>query len=102
MKDLLKYLPNRAERVEFPSLHLVEQSAELGIVGDGLFEVSLRPGRSDREDLTGEVLSAPLVQQPVRLEVGAVRGDLFPELLDALLLQRVGQDDRRTPGPLLP
>src|SRR5918994_779397 len=98
---LFKYLLHRRQRVELAALHLVEQAPQLGIVGDRPLQVRLRTRRGHREHLTGEVLAAPLVQQPVRLEVRAVLGDLVPELLDPLLLERFGEDDRRTPIALL-
>ena len=61
-------------------MHLVEQAAQLRIVRDRLLQVGLRAGGCDRENLAREVLAAPCVEKAVRLEVGAVTGDLLPQL----------------------
>src|SRR5687768_7097208 len=51
---LLHDLPNRGQRVELTALNLVQKASQLGIVGDGLLQVSLRAGARDGEDLRSE------------------------------------------------
>src|SRR5439155_20521134 len=100
VEDLLEDLANRGERVELPRLDLVEQAAELRIVGDGLLEMLLRARRRDREHLAREVLAAARRELALGLEEPAVLGDLLPELVDPLAVHGLGQHDRRLPGAL--
>src|SRR5437764_13637643 len=49
----LQYLPNGRQRIELPSLHVVEQPAELRVAGDRPLEMRLRTTGRDGERLTG-------------------------------------------------
>src|SRR6266536_209220 len=98
-EHLLQYLPHRAERIEPALLHLVEQPPQLGVVGDRVLEVLLRPAGGDGEDLAREVPPTPLVEPARFLEVGAVRRDLLPQLRHVLAARRLGEHDRRPPLP---
>ena len=83
-----------------PRLHLVEQPLKLGVAGDGLLEVRLRPRARDREDLAGELVGAPFRQEPLVLEVRAMLLDRLPQLVDPAAADRLGEDDRRLPVAL--
>src|SRR5439155_1496480 len=98
VEDLLEDLANRGERVELPRLDLVEQAAELRIVGDGLLEMLLRARRRDREHLAREVLAAARLELTLGLEEPAVLGDLLPELVDPLAVHGLGQHAAVAPG----
>src|SRR5215210_3279634 len=100
VEHLLHDLAYGGERVELPSLNLVEEPPKLGIVGHGLLQMNLGPRRGDREDFTCEVPAAPLVEEPVGLEVLPVAGDLLPELHDSLARDGLREDDRRLPVAL--
>src|SRR5437660_4600708 len=97
VKHLVEDLTDGRERVELPALHLVEQAPQLGIVGDRVLEMRLRPGGRDREHLAGEVAAATLVQLTGFLEMRAVRGDRVPQFGDALASRRLCEHDRRPP-----
>ncbi len=71
------------ERVELAPLDAVEQPPQLGIVGDGILEVTPRARRGDREHLGREVAAAARLERARRLEPGAVPLDRGPELGDA-------------------
>src|SRR5215210_4210928 len=101
LEHLLEYLPYRSEGVELAALHLVEQAPELRVVGDRLLQVRLRPRGGDGEDLSGEILAPPGVEEAFCLEVRTMLGDPVPELLDSLALKRLRQHDRRPPLALL-
>src|SRR5256885_3051522 len=88
-------LAHGAERVELARLHLVEQPAQLGIVGDGVLEVLLRARGRDREHLAGEVLAAPRLELAPGFQEGPVLLDLLPQRLDPLAAHRLGEHDRR-------
>src|SRR5262249_16611363 len=59
MEHLLHYLPHGRQRIQLAPLHLVEQAAQLRVVGDGLFEMRLCTAEGDRKPLAGEVLAPP-------------------------------------------
>src|SRR5205085_6847944 len=94
VEHLVNDLSNRGERVELSALDLVQEPAQLGIVGNGALEMSLRTRRSDGEHLTGEMLATPLLEQFFVHEEGAVRLDVLPELRHVLAARRVRQHDR--------
>src|SRR5438552_19102810 len=96
-EDLLEYLPHGAERIELAALHLVEQPAQFGVVGDGVLQVALRARGGDGEHLAREVVTTPLVELSGVDQMQAVLGDLLPELGPALVPRRLCEDDRRTP-----
>src|SRR5436190_5230621 len=98
VEHLLHYLPHRGQRIELTPLHLVQQPTKLRIVGDGLLQMRLRTPRRDREHLAGEILSPPLLEPALPLEVRAMLLDLLPQLLDVLATRRLRQHDRRLPG----
>src|SRR6266516_3883994 len=79
---LLHYLSDGGQRIELAPLHLVEEPPQLRISLDRALQVCLGPARSDGEYLAGEVLAAPLLEAPVRLEMRAVLRDLLPEDID--------------------
>src|SRR5215471_4965539 len=58
-EHLLHDLAHRGQRIELAPLHLVEQPPQLGIVRDGVLEMSLRTRRRDREHLARQVAPAP-------------------------------------------
>src|SRR6187455_790832 len=99
-EHLFDDLPYRGQRVELAVGDLVQQAAQLWILGDGVLEVRLRPRGGNREDLAREVPSPPLLQKALALEVGAVLVDLRPELVDVLTPLGFGEDDRHLPGAL--
>src|SRR5437588_3036839 len=100
LENLLHYLANGAQGIQLAPLHLVQQPSQLRIVLDRPLEVRLRaPGR-DREHLTCQILSTPLVEQAFRIEMRAVSLDLLPQLIDVLPAERLGQHDRRAPRAL--
>src|SRR5579864_2049081 len=101
VEHLLHDLSDGAQRVELPTLYLVQEPPELGIVGDRAFEVPFRARGGDGEDLAGEVARSPLGELSRRLEVRAVRLDLLPELGDVLAARRLGEHDRRPPLAVL-
>src|SRR5581483_10881598 len=80
VEHLVQDLADCAQRIELTPLYLVQQAPKLGIVGDGVLEVLLRPRRCDREHLAGEVARASLGELPRRLQVRAMLFDLRPEL----------------------
>src|SRR4051794_7146310 len=90
-EDPAKDRTHGAQRVDFPTLDLLEQACELWILRDRRLEVAARTGGGDGEDLGGEV-APPAFFEAVG---GAVRLDRGPELADARTGQRVGEDDRR-------
>src|SRR5690242_10049676 len=65
LEHLSHDLANGGERVQLARLHLVEQPAQRLVVGNRALEVRLGARRSDREHLAGEVLPAPLLEQPL-------------------------------------
>src|SRR6476646_10709787 len=91
VEDLAEDRTHSGERVELPLLHLLEQTGELRVAGDGRFEMAPRAGRRDGEDLGGEVAATTL------LEAGcaAVGLDRGPELVDPRAVHRIREDDRR-------
>ena len=91
----LEDLMHGGERIELAPLDAVEQPPQLGVVGDGILQVTARARRRDREHLGREIAAAALVERPVGLEPGPVRFDRGPELVDALAAQRLGEHDRR-------
>src|SRR5436190_22435123 len=101
LENLFHDLSNSGERVQFSLLDLVEEPPELRIVLDGALAMRLGAGRRDREHLAGEILAAPLVEQPFFDQEGSVLLDLVPEIADALAVHGLRQDDRRLPGALL-
>src|SRR5262249_13058419 len=101
VEHLVNDLLNRGERVELSALDLVEQPPQLRIARHGVLQMRLRARRRDRENFAGEVLAAPLLEQPLVDQEGAVRLDVFPQLGHVLTPSGVGQDDRRTPGAVL-
>src|SRR6266496_684256 len=58
-KHLLHDLAYGSQGIELAALHLVEQAAQLRIVGDGVLQVRLRARRGDGEDLAREVAPPP-------------------------------------------
>src|SRR5581483_7875927 len=92
-EHLLQNLANCAQRVELTTLYLVEQAAELGIVGHRMLEMGFCPRRRDREHLAGEVPRAPLGELSRFLEVRAVLRDLRPQLVHVLAARRLGEHD---------
>src|SRR5688500_5506892 len=84
LEYLFHDLPNRRQRVELTALHLCEQPAELGVVGDRVLEMRLRTGARHGEHLAGEVVGSTALEQAVLLEVPAMGFDLLPQLLDPL------------------
>src|SRR3954451_17780005 len=97
VKHLLHYLPHCRQRVQLAPLHLVQQASQLRVAGNGLLQMHLRAAGRHREDLTGQVLPAPLLELTVLLEVRAMLLDLRPQLRDVLTARRLGEDDRRLP-----
>src|SRR5439155_27150445 len=91
VEDPAKDRTHGAQRVEFAPLHLLEQSCELGVVGDGRLEVPARARGGNGEHLRGDVAPAALLE-PARV---AVRLDRLPELGDAGAVERVREDDGR-------
>src|SRR5438046_5230465 len=91
VEHLVEDLTNSRERVEPPRLDVVEQPPQLGVVADGRLEVPARPRRRDLEHLLREVRPPPPLELAVRLEPGAVLGDLLPERLEALPAHGLGQ-----------
>src|SRR5204863_6948846 len=57
VEDLLEDLAHRGQWVERAGLYFVEEPAQLGVVGDRVLEMLLRPRSSDREDIAGEVIA---------------------------------------------
>src|SRR5262245_26155322 len=100
VEHLLHYLPHRGQRIELASLHLVQEPPQLGIAGHRLLEMRLRTTRCDGENLAREVLTPPLLELTLLLEVLPVRLDLGPQLGDVLAARRLGHHDRRLPGTL--
>src|SRR5579862_1258938 len=98
----VEYLPkdrtHGGERVELSALDRVEEAAQLGIGGDDVLEMPPGAGRRDREYLRGEMLRPALLQQPRRLEMGAMRRDFLPEGFDPLAAERLGENHGRLPG----
>src|SRR5437763_7367103 len=97
MENLLHYLPHGRQRIELTPLHLVQQPPQLRVAGDGALQMRLRPAGGDRENLSREVLTPPLLQLPLLFEMGPVLLDLAPQLGDVLAARRIGEDDRRPP-----
>src|SRR5213078_3811905 len=97
VEHLLHYLPHRRQRIQLAPLDLVEQAAQLRVVGDGPLQMRLGATRRDREHFAGEVLAPPLLEPAVLFQVRAVLLDLRPELRDVLPARRLGEDDRRLP-----
>src|ERR671934_1269045 len=79
-EDLSKYLANRSQRIELPTLHLAEQPPQLWVVRHRALEIRLRAGRGDREDLAGEVFSPLRLEKALGLEKRPVSLDLRPQL----------------------
>src|SRR4051795_6154469 len=100
VEDLLHDLAHGRQRVELSALDLVEQAPQLGVARDRALEMRLRAGGGNREDLAGEVFAAPLLEQPLLLEKGAVRFDFLPQLGHVLASRRLRQHDRRSPHSL--
>src|SRR5918999_2465260 len=94
---LLHDLTNRRERIELAPLHLAEQPPQLGVLGDGVFEMSLGPGARHGEDLAREVARPPLGEGPARLQMTPVPGDPLPQLVDPLAADGLREDDGRVP-----
>src|SRR6266550_6998972 len=101
LEHLLHDLSNCGQRVELPSLHLVEQTPKLRIVYHRLLEMSLGAAGCDGEHLPREILAPSLLELSPGFEIRAMRLDLLPQLRDVLPGGRLGEDDRRLPGPLL-
>src|SRR5215203_5622801 len=91
------YFPDRRQGIELPPLHLVEQAAQLRVVGHCPLQVGLGAGGCDRENLARQILAPPCVKEAVRLEVCPMTGDLFPQLGHPLAGDGLGEDDRRLP-----
>ena len=91
---------NGSERIELTVLYLSEEPIELRVVRHGALQMV--PGRRDRdrENLRGNVLAAPRLELPGRLEVCAMGIDLLEQRLDSLVAKRLGEDDRRLPVAL--
>src|SRR5437763_11176867 len=70
LEHLFDDLAHSRERIELAALHFLQQPPQLRIVGDSVLEMSRRAGGGDREDLSREILAAPLTEPPVVLEVG--------------------------------
>src|SRR5262245_24118979 len=83
-KNLLHDLSNRGQRVELTPLDLVEETQQLGVVRDRVFEVLLRTRRRNGKYFSRKIAPAPLVEAAVALEERAVRRDLVPEHVDVL------------------
>src|SRR5579871_6705794 len=92
-----KDLTDGAQRVEPARLDLVEQRAQLRVARDGALELAPGARGRDGEHLRGEIAPPPLLEQARLFQVRAVSGDRFPELVDPLFAQRLGQQDRRLP-----
>src|SRR5947209_5964165 len=99
-EHLLEDLVHRRQRVEPPALHLVEQAPQLRVAGDRLLEMALRARRRDGEYLAREVPPPPLLEAPLRPEIGAVLLDPLPQLGHVLAAKRFRQHDRRAPVSL--
>src|SRR6476646_9910281 len=97
-EHLFDDLPYRGQRIELAVGDLVQQAAQLRILGDGVLEVRLRPRGGNREDLAREVPPPPLLQQVLALEVGAVLADPRPELVDILTPLGLVDGARPLPG----
>src|SRR5713226_7384488 len=90
----------RSERIELPALHLVQEAPKLRIIRDGAIEMGLRAAGCNRKDLTGQILAPALLEPPVGLQISAMLLDLLPQLRHVLPGGRLGEDDRRFPGPV--
>src|SRR5947208_2770102 len=100
-EHLLQDLSDCAQRIELPTLYLVEQAPELGIFAHGCLQMPVCPRRGDREHLAGEVARPPLLELPRLLEELAVLLELLPKLRDVLAARRLREDDRRAPVAIL-
>src|SRR5262245_46392019 len=100
-EHLVHDLLHRCQGVQFSLLHLVEEPPQLGIAFHRALEMRLRARRRDREHLTREVPPTAFLERSALLEMGAVLLDLLPELRHAVVRRRLGEHDRRPPGPVL-
>src|SRR5919106_801302 len=94
---LLHDLTNRGERIELTPLHLAEQPPQLGVLGDGVFEMGLRPRARHGEDLAGEVARPPLGERAALLQMTPMAGDPLPQLVDPFAADGLREDDGRVP-----
>src|SRR6476646_9175152 len=89
-KNQIKNFTYRRQRIEPACLHVVQETPQLGIVLDGMLQVTSCPRRGDLEHLLCEVRATPPLELPLGLEPRPVLGDLLPERLDALAAHRLG------------
>src|SRR5262249_2481882 len=94
-EDALKDRIYGAERVELPTLDLVEEPAELRVARDLALQAAACPRRRDREHLGREVPPAALGEPTLGLEPLPVLLDSRPQLLHAVAADRLREDDRR-------
>src|SRR5712691_13206840 len=78
LEHLLHDLADRGQRVELAALHLVEQPAQLGVVGNGVLQMRLRPRRRNCEHLAGQVAPPPRLQLVVLLKEAPMSLQLLP------------------------
>ena len=91
-----------AGRIELARDDPVEQLAHLVVAGDRLLQLAAQPVGRDREHLVHQVAPAALGQRPLRLDVGAVLGERVGQLLDPVVADRLGADDRHLPARAWP
>src|SRR5262249_31480676 len=96
-EHLLQDLTNRRQRVEPSFLHVAKEPTQLVALPPRFPQVTPCAVRGDLEDLRRQVPPPPPLELALRLEPGAVLGDLLPERVDALAAHRLGQHDRRPP-----
>src|SRR3954447_19963857 len=97
----LQHLLHRRQRIKPPLLDVGEQPRELRVAGDRALEVRLRARRGQREHLRSEPPPPRPLELAGGLEERAVRLDRGPQLVDARLLDRLGEHDRDRPAVAL-
>src|SRR5687767_7429730 len=97
LEHLLHDLPYGCQWVQFSPLDLVQEPTQLWIALHSPLEVRFCPSGSDRVHLSGEVPAAPLLEEPLVVEMPAVCLDLRPQIGHSLVGDRLREDDGRLP-----